>query len=165
MSGPATRTGLSQVRFFQALFLLVFAGLALGAAGQPRAADAAPVVLETATGSHSFTVEIADTMAKRTRGLMYRREMAPDHGMLFDFKRPELLSFWMKNTYISLDMIFIAGNGRVNFIARDTTPESTELISPPDRARFVLEVVGGTADRIGLKVGDRARNPLIGGDG
>ncbi|MCW2309758.1 DUF192 domain-containing protein [Rhodobium gokarnense] len=123
------------------------------------------MVLETASGSHSFTVEIADTTAERTRGLMYRREMAPDHGMLFDFKRSELLSFWMKNTYISLDMIFIAADGTVNFIARDTVPESTDLVSPPERARFVLEVVAGTADRIGLKVGDRARHPLIGAGG
>ena len=165
MRGAGTRTGLFEARFFQLFMLVVFAGLVSVGAGRAHAADVAPVVLETASGPHSFSVEIADTTATRTRGLMFRRQMAPDRGMLFDFKRPELLSFWMKNTYISLDMVFIAGNGRVNFIARETTPESTDLISPPDRARFVLEVVAGTADRIGLKVGDRARHPLIGRGG
>jgi len=92
---------------------------------------------------------------------MYRTEMAADHGMLFDFKAERQVAFWMKNTYISLDMIFMTTDGAVVSIAADTVPESLEQIAPSQNARFVFEVIAGTARRIGLKEGDRARHPLM----
>ena len=146
------------VRFISFLtFVYVATLLASGVV----AARSDMLTLKTASGSHEFTVEVVDTPKKRAVGLMYRTEMAADHGMLFDFKASRLVQFWMKNTYISLDMIFIREDGTIVRIARRTEPRSLRQISSGERVRFVLEVVAGTAERIGLRPGDRAIHPLI----
>jgi uncharacterized membrane protein (UPF0127 family) len=120
-------------------------------------------ILITATGRHTFTVEIADTPEERSSGLMHRREMADDQGMLFDFGNEQELGFWMSNTYLSLDMIFVRADGTILSIAADTKPLSEKRVPSNGNARFVLEVVAGTARRLELKPGDRLEHRLIGG--
>lgn len=120
------------------------------------------VAIETRGGaSHRFTVELATTSDERSRGLMYRRELASDHGMLFIYPRPREVSMWMKNTYLPLDMLFLDAAGRVVRIAERTTPLSREVISSGERVLAVLEVPGGTAERLDLARGDRVRHPVF----
>jgi hypothetical protein len=86
---------------------------------------------------------------------MFVRELPPDQGMLFVFEAPQYRGFWMKNTYLSLDLIFIAADGTVVNVAANAKPLSLDSIASAAPVRYVLEVVAGTAARIGLKVGDR----------
>lgn len=111
-------------------------------------------ILLTSTGAHPFSIEIADDPIERSRGLMFREEMARDHGMLFDFGDEAERFFWMKNTPLSLDIIYIRGDGTVVSIAAGTTPFSTDSIPSDGPAQFVLEVNAGVADEIGLAPGD-----------
>lgn len=115
----------------------------------------------SATGRHAFRVEVADTDEKRAEGLMYRTKLDPDYGMLFDFKREQNVYFWMKNTYVSLDMIFVRADGTIAHIAEDTVPLSEATVSSRAPVRFVFEVVAGTTKRLGIKPGDRVVHPLI----
>ncbi len=117
--------------------------------------------VDTASGRHGFTVELARSDAEREHGLMDRRAMADTAGMLFDFGRDQMLLFWMKDTYIPLDMVFIDHGGRVVSIKRDAKPLDETLISSQAPAAGVLEVNAGIADKIGLKVGDEVRNPIF----
>jgi uncharacterized protein len=117
--------------------------------------------IATSTGRHAFQIEIADNDATRERGLMDRRYMAADHGMLFEFERDEPESFWMKNTYIPLDMIFISPTGVVTHIAANAEPLSERVIPSGGPCLAVLELNGGTAASIGLKVGDKVRHPFF----
>ncbi|HEX2655603.1 MAG TPA: DUF192 domain-containing protein [Xanthobacteraceae bacterium] len=128
----------------------------------PRA-QAADQTIEIATksGVHSFSVELAVTPDERSRGLMYRKELPEGRGMLFDFEREQEISMWMQNTYISLDMIFIGRNGRILRIAENTEPLSTKIISSGPPALAVLEVIGGTAKKLGIRPGDRVAGPLF----
>ena len=134
------------------------------AAFAQRAVDTAAVevptrsdiaILVTPDGTHRFTVEIADDPIERARGLMFREEMARDHGMLFDFAGESHQHFWMKNTPLPLDIIFIRADGTVDSIAAGTTPFSTDSIPSDGPARFVLEVNAGVAAEIGLAPGDK----------
>jgi uncharacterized membrane protein (UPF0127 family) len=125
----------------------------------PLAADT--LRIRTAKATFTFTVEVADTDAKREEGLMFRTQMAPEHGMLFDFKREQPVWFWMKNTYLSLDMIFVRADGTILSIAENTTPLSEALVPSGGPVRFVFEVVGGTARRLGITAGDRLVHPRI----
>ena len=118
-------------------------------------------VLVTASGRHRFTIDVVDTPATRARGLMERTDIAPDYGMLFDFGTDQPVSFWMKNTPTPLDMIFIRADGTVAGIAADTTPYSLESVDSPAPVRFVLEVVAGTARRIGLVPGSRLEQARV----
>jgi uncharacterized protein len=121
-----------------------------------------PVTVETQRGKEIFKAEIADTPALRQQGLMYRKEMAPDEGMLFDFGAPRPVQMWMRNTYISLDMIFIRKDGTVAAIGANTEPLSEAIVGVEEPVKGVLEVVAGTAARIGLKPGDRVIHPIFG---
>jgi uncharacterized membrane protein (UPF0127 family) len=127
--------------------------------GAAQAADPAEIALFSQSARHVFKVEIAATPEARNLGLMFRRELAPDGGMLFDFKQTQPVSMWMRNTLIPLDMLFIAENGRVVNIAERAVPGSLTSITSAEPVRYVLEVAGGTASRIGLKAGDRAQLP------
>ena len=120
------------------------------------------IQLVTASGTHDLRAEIADTDANRARGLMFRRKLAPDHGMLFLYSEEQVLSMWMRNTYISLDMVFIRADGRVQNIARDTEPFSEDIISSTGPVSAVLEIAAGEADRYGLKTGDEVRHGHFG---
>ena len=94
---------------------------------------------------------------------MYRRSLAPDRGMLFDFAKVEPVSMWMQNTYVSLDMLFIRPNGTIARIAADTEPLSTRIIPSGEPVLAVLEVVAGTARRLGIRPEDRVEHPLFAG--
>ncbi|WP_189988855.1 DUF192 domain-containing protein [Thalassobaculum fulvum] len=128
------------------------------------AQERVPLTVETAAGvRHEFQVEIAATEAERNRGLMYRQELAPDHGMLFVFARPTRVTMWMKNTPLPLDMLFIGNDGRIVDLHERAVPYSLDTIAAGRRARYVLEVNGGTVERLGLAVGDRVTGAGVGG--
>ncbi len=135
------------------------------AVGGSTLALAAEATLEivSKTGVHAFTVELATNDAERSRGLMFRKELPDGHGMLFDFEREQPVSFWMHNTYISLDMIFIRNDGRILRIADSTQPLSDRLIPSGGPVRAVLEVIGGTARKLGIEAGDRVDSPALNG--
>jgi uncharacterized membrane protein (UPF0127 family) len=120
-----------------------------------------PLTIVTASGRHTFEVELADNDASRAQGLMYRRSLAPDRGMLFDFKRVEPISMWMQNTYVSLDMLFIRPDGTIARVATNAEPLSTRTIPSGEPVLAVLEVVAGTAARLGIRPGDKVEHPLF----
>ena len=119
------------------------------------AAPLQPLTVVTEKGEHKFSVEIADTDASRAKGLMYRRSLAADRGMLFLYEQAEPIGMWMRNTYISLDMLFLMPDGKIHQIARDTEPFSEKVINSEGAVSAVLELNAGTADRLGIKTGDR----------
>jgi uncharacterized protein len=126
-----------------------------------RAAKVEPLEIVTKSGVQVFSVELATTEEEKTTGLMYRKELPEGKGMLFDFSPAQEVSMWMKNTYVSLDMIFIRPDGRILRIAEDTEPLSIKIISSRGAAKGVLEVVGGTARKYGIEPGDRVAHPLF----
>jgi uncharacterized membrane protein (UPF0127 family) len=126
-----------------------------------RAASIQPLEIATKSGVHVFSVEMATTEEEKTTGLMYRKELPDGKGMLFDFSPEQQISMWMKNTYISLDMIFIRADGRILRIAENTEPLSTRIISSGGLAKGVLEVIAGTAQKYGIQPGDRVAHPLF----
>jgi hypothetical protein len=144
---------------------LLAAALVLPAAPALSRGDVSRLTIVTRAGvRHPFQLEIANTPESRSRGLMFRRELAPDRGMLFEFGARETeISMWMKNTYIPLDMVFIRANGLIHHIAENTTPLSEATISSNGPVKGVLEVIGGTAKRLGIAAGDRVEHPFFGG--
>jgi uncharacterized protein len=120
------------------------------------------LVLHTATGTYTFNVEIADTEAERAKGLMFRSSLAADAGMLFDYHQEQETAFWMQNTLIPLDMIFIGADGIVKNIHVNAKPLDTTSIPSGVPVRFVLEIPGGRSKEIGLAVGDRMEHPRVG---
>lgn len=152
------------VRFLA--LLLVAAALSWNSAAPLPAAAAQPLAISEVTivsgeDRHIFKVEVAETPEQRRRGLMFRQELAADAGMLFDFQVVQRVSFWMKDTLIPLDMMFIGPNGRIVRIAERTVPKS--LMANPSGApvRAVLEVNGGTTSRLGIRPGDRVIHPIF----
>jgi hypothetical protein len=141
----------------RSLAVLSLAALQCASRAPDSGAPAARVVIETAAGGrHAVSVEIARTDPERAKGLMNRRELAPDAGMLFLFDETAPHAFWMKNTLISLDMIFIAEDGRVVGVVERAVPGD---LSPRSAgpSRYVLEVNGGWAEAHGVRAGDRVR--------
>lgn len=126
-----------------------------------RAAGPDVVEIASKNGVHAFSVELAQTEAERAKGLMYRKEMAADHGMLFDFQKDQEVAFWMENTYLSLDMIFIRGDGTIHRIEENATPLSTRNIPSRGPVRGVLEVVAGTTRKLGIAAGDKVAHPIF----
>ena len=133
----------------------------LFAAGPVRSAETQTLEIASKTGVHAFSVEMAVTEAEREKGLMFRKELPEGLGMLFDFQREQEVGFWMQNTYIPLDMIFIRGDGRILRIAENTEPLSTRIIPSNGPVRAVLEVIGGTARKFGIAPGDRVASPIF----
>ncbi len=127
-----------------------------------RAAGPDVVEIASKSGVHAFKVELARTEAERAKGLMFRKELPADHGMLFDFQKDQEVAFWMDNTYVSLDMIFIRGDGTIWRIEENTTPLSTRNIPSRGPVRAVLEVVAGTSRKLGIAPGDKVANPIFG---
>lgn len=146
-----------RLNFSRAAWMFVAAGMmALASLSVPATAQTLePLVIVSGDERHEFNVELAVAPAERSRGLMYRRSMPADQGMLFDFERDEMVSMWMRNTYISLDMIFIRADGRILSIARNTVPLSEEGVPSGGPVRAVLELIGGRAAQIGALPGDR----------
>jgi uncharacterized membrane protein (UPF0127 family) len=127
------------------------------------AADAVreELVIHTDAGERVFQVEIADDAQETQRGLMFRREMAAEHGMLFDFGEERPASFWMRNTYIPLDMLFIEADGTIESIAERTTPLSERSVPSRGPVRYVLEINGGLSDELGIEPGDKVSGPAL----
>ncbi len=126
--------------------------------------DALPketLIVESGGKEHRFVVEVAASEQQRAMGLMFREEMAADHGMLFVFEGEGDRYFWMKNTPLPLDILFIGATGRIVGIAADTIPYSEAVIPSGAPARFVLELNAGTSARLGMNVGDTASSPSM----
>jgi uncharacterized membrane protein (UPF0127 family) len=129
---------------------------------QPRL-PTEPLVIVTRDGrQHRFTVEMARTPDQQMIGLMFRTEVKPDEGMLFDWGAPRESTMWMRNTLVPLDMLFIAADGRIHRIAERTVPLSLATISSQGPVRATLELAGGTAERLNLRPGDRVLHPIFG---
>ncbi|MDK1492292.1 DUF192 domain-containing protein [Sinorhizobium sp. 7-81] len=117
--------------------------------------------LLTGAGPRDLTVELAVDPAQREQGMMYRRQMAPDHGMLFDFGETRRVMMWMKNTYLPLDMLFVARDGTVRTIHENAVPLSEAIIDSGEPVAFVLELNAGTVRRLGIKPGDRLEGSRV----
>jgi uncharacterized protein len=113
------------------------------------------------TTTHVFQTEVMKTPEQRSKGLMFRQFMPEDRGMLFDFDREEPVAMWMRNTYIPLDMVFIRANGVIHRIHERAQPLDETTIPAGAPVRYVLELNGGIAAKLGLKAGDRVKHPLI----
>ena len=143
------------------LLPLLLAAAAAGAyflyagGGDREGAAVLEIAIESGGEAHRFEVELALTPERRRRGLMHRRELAPDAGMLFVFDAPGVQAMWMRNTPLSLDMLFFGDDGALLGVARDAAPHSPrQILSPPD-TRYVLELRAGAARSLGLGPGAR----------
>lgn len=156
MIGPMTLRPIVVALF--ALTLAVAYGRAPAAAVELQNLE-----IVTRNGVHPFSVEIAATDEARAQGLMNRKELPEGRGMLFDFKTEQPVEFWMHNTYISLDIIFIRADGRILRIAENAEPLSDRRIPSGGPTRGVLEVIAGTTRKLGIAPGDRVAHPIFGG--
>jgi uncharacterized membrane protein (UPF0127 family) len=148
------------VRLFVFAFVCMLAG-GFGPAAHALQRDRLEIVSKD--GVHVFDIELAVTDKERETGLMFRKQVPEGYGMLFDFRQDQVVSMWMENTYVSLDMIFIGSDGRIASIARDTKPLSRDIISSGGPVRAVLEVVAGTCRQLGIQPGDRVGYRLFTG--
>lgn len=139
----------------------IFLALAVGSIPLSALSDEGRAVLHTAKGDFTFKVEVVDTNASRAQGLMYRTELAPDAGMLFDFKETRETSFWMQNTFIPLDMLFITADGIVKTVHVNARPQDPTAIPSEVPVQFVLEIPGGRSVEIGLKPGDKLEHDRV----
>lgn len=157
-----SKTAAPAVLLFVWLLTIATAMLSLGGCGAegrktPSAAGDRLVVI-TASGRHELSIELADTDQKKQTGLMFRTSLGAGHGMLFPYDGPQEITMWMRNTYISLDMVFIGADGVVVSVARNTEPMSEAIISSKVPATGVLEVKAGEADRLGIVPGSRVEH-------
>ena len=144
------------------LLALPLAALTSGASAQDTRLPGGELAIVTSKGRHVFKVELAADDASRTRGLMHRRSLAPDAGMLFDYGREVPgVAMWMRNTLIPLDMLFIKADGRILNIHERAIPHDLTSISAKGPVRAVLELNGGTVSRLGVRPGDRIEHPLF----
>lgn len=147
--------------------VLILVGWASAAVADGPTCTADQVVFRTPGGPVSVSVEIADDEAERARGLMYRRDLPEDNGMLFIYDSPRAVSFWMRNTFIPLDLVFLDQQGTIRHIHRhavplDETPIPGAVADDPDPQRqMILEIGGGEADRLGLAVGQPMAHPRL----
>ncbi|MBG0811566.1 DUF192 domain-containing protein [Methylosinus sp. H3A] len=138
-------------------------GRAKEAGSSPPAVKMAvePLEIVTTTGPHLLRVEVARTPDQRERGLMYRTALPADGGMLFDFHEERPVSMWMKNTPLSLDMIFVSRAGRIVSVALGAEPYSERVISSGGAALAVIELAAGAAQRLSISVGDVVKHPIF----
>jgi len=146
--------------FALGVLLLLFADAA--AYAQLETFPKAELTIVSASGPHKFTVEVATTPGQMEQGLMFRRTLAGDAGMIFDYGAPSMAAMWMKNTLIPLDMLFVDARGRVINIHERAIPGSLDPIGAAAPARAVIELNGGTTARLGIKPGDRVVFPIFG---
>jgi uncharacterized membrane protein (UPF0127 family) len=142
---------------------VLFAFVLVAAPWPAISAGTETLEIASKTGVHAFSVELATNDAERSKGLMFRKELPEGKGMLFDFQTEQAVAFWMKNTYVSLDMIFIRANGQILSIAENTEPLSERPVPSGGPVRGVLEVVAGTAKKLGIKPGDRVAHRIFSG--
>lgn len=139
--------------------------IVVAAAGLANAECAADLVqIRNAQGVHSFEVSLADTPHSRARGLMFVQEMAPDAGMLFVYDAPHHAYFWMRNTYLPLDMLFVGADGRIRSVHSDAVPLDETVIDGGDEVQYVLEINAGQAKALDLAAGDVLRHPAVPSD-
>jgi uncharacterized protein len=117
-----------------------------------------PLAIQSAAGLHKFVIELASKQSERDRGLMHRNTLAPDRGMLFDFHTEQPEKFWMRNTFIPLDILFIRASGEIIFIAENTTPHSDAPVGPLQPVQAVLELL---VKRLGIKAGDMVQHVIL----
>ena len=151
----------SLLRHVLAPFMALAVVMGPGAVFAAHAIKVEPLEVVTRHGARHFTVEVAETSAQQERGLMFRRHLGPDRGMLFDFHAPQTVSFWMKNTLIPLDIIFINPDGRIEAIAANAKPLSEDLIPSGGPILAVLELRGGRAAEIGAQIGDSVHERMF----
>jgi len=120
-----------------------------------------PLVASTSKGEFTYSIELAVSGEQRTRGLMFRKQMPQDYGMLFDFDRTQKVMMWMKNTFLPLDMIFMRVDGTIAHIVENTTPHSLSIISSRFPVRFVLELNAGEVARTGMKPGQILKHAVF----
>jgi len=152
-------------RLVLAAALMTALGACAGDAAAPKDQDGNPLeqlTVVTSSGEHQFWVEIADDDEERQRGLMFRQPLADDRGMLFQFPDAQERGFWMRNTPSSLDIVYIAADGKIVSIAKHTTPYSESTYPSNGPAKGVLETRAGRMDEIGAKPGDVIRHPFFG---
>jgi len=139
------------------------AAVAVAAILAPLAAlgDESKLILHTATGDYSFNVDVVDTPESRAKGLMFVTELEDDAGMLFDFGEERPVSFWMRNTFIPLDMIFVGADGVVRNVHVNARPQDPTSIPSDGPVQYVLEIPGGRSVEIGLTAGDRMEHDRI----
>jgi uncharacterized membrane protein (UPF0127 family) len=159
-----------RLRFFPALLAILVLGSLVGfGVGNGTIVSVAraevgvfeELAIEAKSGRHAFSVEVMRTEADRSRGMMFRRSLDPDKGMLFDQGGEGIATFWMKNTYVSLDIIFIRADGTIQRIEHAAEPLSTTPIASGGPVTGVLELLAGTAKRLDIKPGDRVIHPLF----
>ncbi|MEQ8664553.1 MAG: DUF192 domain-containing protein [Rhodospirillales bacterium] len=143
-----------------AVLVVLFAGLAVRGVGATLPVE--ELVVETQNGRVVLTAEVADTPETRQRGLMFRESLEWRHGMLFDFRVERPVTFWMKNTPLALDMLFIGADGVIDGIAADVQPFDETMRASPGPVRAVLELRGGASERFGIRSGDRVRHRIFG---
>jgi uncharacterized membrane protein (UPF0127 family) len=151
----------ARVRWGGRALMVIVVALVAAAADFAKAAELQTLEIASKTGVHAFQVEMAITPEEKEHGLMFRRELPEGHGMLFDFQFDQNVAFWMKNTYIPLDMLFIRADGRILRIAENTEPLSERNIPSGGPVRAVLEVIGGTAKKLGIAAGDRVGGSIF----
>jgi uncharacterized membrane protein (UPF0127 family) len=152
---------MKQVTFILLTCFLWLAGASAALPENAQISKLEPITLESADSVTMLTAEIADTDELRTRGLMFRHFLPQDKAMLFDYQPPRPVAMWMKNTNISLDMLFIREDGTIAAIAQDTVPQSLDTISVQEPVRGVLELAAGTVKRLGLRVNDKVYHRIF----
>jgi len=152
---------MKQVTFILLTCFLWLAGASAALPENAQISKLEPITLVSSDSVTMLTAEIADTDELRTRGLMFRHFLPEDKAMLFDYQRPRPVSMWMKNTNISLDMLFIREDGTIAAIAQDTVPQSLDTISVQEPVRGVLELAAGTVKRLGLRVNDKVYHRIF----
>ena len=140
-----------------ALAGLMTVGMSMGATDATAKLRKDRLTLETSTGKHVIEIEVAETGEDQAMGLMYRQTVPPNTGMLFPYDQPKELTMWMRNTYVSLDMVFIRADGIVHRVEAGTEPLSESIIASRGNVSAVLELGAGEAQRLGLKAGDLVR--------
>ena len=144
------------------LSVLLAAPMGSAALAQFQTFPKAELTIVSASGPHKFTIELATTPGQMEQGLMFRKSLPADAGMLFDYRSPSMAAMWMKNTLIPLDMLFVDQQGRIINIHERAVPGSLDPIAAAAPARAVIELNGGTASHLGIKPGDRVLFPIFG---
>jgi uncharacterized membrane protein (UPF0127 family) len=130
--------------------------------GQPQVLPASPLTIATRAGvRHRLMVEVAATPAQQAIGMMWRTRVAPDSGMLFPFRQPRVAQFWMENTLVPLDLLFVRADGRISSIIANAVPLSRSLLQSREPVVAVLELAGGRAAQLSIKAGDRVIHPAL----
>lgn len=149
--------------FFYALFIVAALVLSPCQVGAAPVSGASPLIIESGDKSHHFQVALALTPEQQQQGLMGRKDVKPNEGMLFVSENEKLMKMWMKNTPSSLDMVFIRADGRIAYIKANATPNSEEIIEAPEPVKAVLELLGGTTEKLGIQKEDRVITPALRG--